>query len=399
MMLPAASAAPSGASLATTPASAAGLTSPLGVASANAPTAAPPAKGSAKATNKTDFATALAQAVLAAPPPQVNAAAAGAATNAAAATQDSAPAIPPSSGPPTLAIAQGNSLSKQDALAQAAPSSLPALVPSKANSDSEDPSEPDPTVAPLEPTGSSQASAKVALPNSANKTMPAEAAWAAGFSKDASGAPASSVEASNPTPPALPHGVVSSDIPIATKQAGPDQHSQGTGSAQVERGSSESLLAAAAPASAAALDARAAARTDSSAAEQISRAVLAQADELKSQGHALVHLQLDPPGLGQVRLQLTAAGQSVQARVVVQVQSTQQMLEGQAHVLRERLQDAGMTLERFDVQYQTGDSPHNQQHAQAEQQPADESPGTVSLSSPKQASTRASTLSLIDLVA
>jgi flagellar hook-length control protein FliK len=86
-----------------------------------------------------------------------------------------------------------------------------------------------------------------------------------------------------------------------------------------------------------------------SAAVQVGNAILARTEELKINSRTTVHLTLDPPGLGSVRIHLTANEQTVSARLVVQAESTKQLLESQAGLLRDRLTESGVTLGRFSV--------------------------------------------------
>src|SRR5262249_30324712 len=52
---------------------------------------------------------------------------------------------------------------------------------------------------------------------------------------------------------------------------------------------------------------------------------------------------------GPVRVHLTASGQTVSARLTVQGETARHLLESELPALRQRLQDAGVTLGRLDV--------------------------------------------------
>lgn len=84
-------------------------------------------------------------------------------------------------------------------------------------------------------------------------------------------------------------------------------------------------------------------------ADQLTRAIVAQADVIQRDGQTNVHLRLDPPHLGSVQIHLTATEHTVSARIVVAHEGTRQLLEGTAHHLREGLAGAGLSLGSFDV--------------------------------------------------
>jgi flagellar hook-length control protein FliK len=102
-------------------------------------------------------------------------------------------------------------------------------------------------------------------------------------------------------------------------------------------------------------------------AEQAAAAIAARTETQGQDGHTTVHLQLDPPGLGPVRVHISASGQSISARVVVQEESTRQLIESQVGVLRERLIDTGMTLSKFAVTSDGGGSQNQAYHPPFEQ--------------------------------
>jgi flagellar hook-length control protein FliK len=84
-------------------------------------------------------------------------------------------------------------------------------------------------------------------------------------------------------------------------------------------------------------------------AEQLSNAILARMDVSAGGGRIDFHLRLDPPELGQVRVQLTMMQQTLSARLVAHDQSTCQLIQSQMDTLRQRLQETGLSLGQFDV--------------------------------------------------
>jgi flagellar hook-length control protein FliK len=105
-------------------------------------------------------------------------------------------------------------------------------------------------------------------------------------------------------------------------------------------------------------------------ADKIANAIASQAETLASDGHTTLHLQLDPPGLGSVRVHLSASDHAVSARLVVQDESTRQILESQVGLLRDKLQESGVTLGRFAVTRDGGGAPGKDQQAPDSWSPA-----------------------------
>jgi flagellar hook-length control protein FliK len=66
-----------------------------------------------------------------------------------------------------------------------------------------------------------------------------------------------------------------------------------------------------------------------------------------------IDLRLDPPELGTVRIHLRSTEEGVTARLVVQEETTRQLIEGQIHQLRQRLSDAGVMLTKFEVRQES----------------------------------------------
>jgi flagellar hook-length control protein FliK len=90
-------------------------------------------------------------------------------------------------------------------------------------------------------------------------------------------------------------------------------------------------------------------------AEQLSRALVAQAAIVNQAGRTDFHLRLEPPQLGSVQIHLTATNHNtVSARIVVSQEGTQQLIAGQAHQLRQSLAESGVMLGTFDVMHSGG---------------------------------------------
>jgi len=86
-----------------------------------------------------------------------------------------------------------------------------------------------------------------------------------------------------------------------------------------------------------------------SLAEQIGNAIQAHLEAAPDQGRIDFHLRLDPPELGQVRVQLTLTDQTLTARLVAQDGATRQLIQSQMDTLRQRLQETGLGLGNIDV--------------------------------------------------
>jgi len=91
-------------------------------------------------------------------------------------------------------------------------------------------------------------------------------------------------------------------------------------------------------------------------------------EELRQNGQTVMHLQLSPPELGHVRMQLVAHDQQVDVRLVVQNDAARHVLATQAETLRDRLGTLGVALGRFDVR-QDGGSPAQQDQPAPEHVP------------------------------
>jgi hypothetical protein len=96
-------------------------------------------------------------------------------------------------------------------------------------------------------------------------------------------------------------------------------------------------------------------------AEQVAAAIQAQAGGMQPGTQTILHLHLEPPQLGPVSIHLMAMVQGVSARLTVQGETARHLVESEILVLRQRLQDGGVTLGRLNVATENGGS-RGQQH-------------------------------------
>jgi flagellar hook-length control protein FliK len=141
-----------------------------------------------------------------------------------------------------------------------------------------------------------------------------------------------------------------------------------------------------------------AARATPPVAEQIGGAIAARVEVSPSEGRIDFHLTLNPPELGQVRVQLTLTNQTLSARLVAQDGATRQLIQSQMDSLRQRLQDTGLGLGQLDV---SGGGGGNGGRRYEPLQPfADLTGGTVPQAAPAPVGAAGGTATgLIDLVA
>lgn len=111
------------------------------------------------------------------------------------------------------------------------------------------------------------------------------------------------------------------------------------------------------------------AQANGSAADQLSRAFVAQASLVNHDGRTDFHLRLQPPQLGSVQIHLTATDHTVSARVIVTQDGARQLIEGQVQQLRQSLADSGLVLGSFDVMQNSGGFSQGGHHPQPELPP------------------------------
>ncbi|HLJ94252.1 MAG TPA: flagellar hook-length control protein FliK [Gemmataceae bacterium] len=85
------------------------------------------------------------------------------------------------------------------------------------------------------------------------------------------------------------------------------------------------------------------------AADQVAESIVARSEFVVREGHAEFHLHLEPPELGTVRIHLTATDTGISARLFVHEPGARQLLQSQLESLRQRLQQEGIAVGRFDV--------------------------------------------------
>jgi flagellar hook-length control protein FliK len=156
--------------------------------------------------------------------------------------------------------------------------------------------------------------------------------------------------------PGLPQFTVKTDKEVEKPTIGPQKPAPSAASGSPTTNQMLSSPATANLATVAAAGQTPAAASANSVVSQVGLAIVGESETARQDGAGSIHLQLDPPGLGAVRIQLSSAGPVVNARLVVQVESTQHLLESNAQQLRDRLSQAGMTLGRFDVSHDSGGS-------------------------------------------
>ena len=99
---------------------------------------------------------------------------------------------------------------------------------------------------------------------------------------------------------------------------------------------------------------------ESSPAEQVVQAARAQIGARQSQ----VRLQLEPPELGQVRIDVRMNGKTLQMYVQTETEQAHQLLNSRAAELRNTLQAQGLNVERLHIELRSpgqSSSPHHQQ--------------------------------------
>jgi flagellar hook-length control protein FliK len=135
-----------------------------------------------------------------------------------------------------------------------------------------------------------------------------------------------------------------------------------------------------------------------SVTEQVSRAIVAQADVATSSGRVDFRLRLEPPELGTVNVHLTLTNQGLTAHLTVQEGAARQLIQGQLESLRQRLQEMGVGMGQLDVSGGgggTGGQPQTPSSVSSANLSAGEASPTAQ--SPTTASSSAST-SLIDVM-
>jgi hypothetical protein len=78
-------------------------------------------------------------------------------------------------------------------------------------------------------------------------------------------------------------------------------------------------------------------------------AIVSQARVIERAGRHEFQLRLDPPELGEVKVRVLAMGDKIEARLVVSDDAVRRLIESQLPELRQRLEQAGVSVPKFDV--------------------------------------------------
>lgn len=111
-------------------------------------------------------------------------------------------------------------------------------------------------------------------------------------------------------------------------------------------------------------------------AVQLAEAVVKHAHITEHEGSVEFRMRLDPPDLGPVRVRLVSAGDEIHGHLVVADDAVRRMVESQLPELRQRLQDAGVSVQRFDVATDPGGWAGGNRNPYREFPPAPVSDGT-----------------------
>ena len=89
-------------------------------------------------------------------------------------------------------------------------------------------------------------------------------------------------------------------------------------------------------------------------AAQVAEAVVVHSRVLERDGAVEFHMRLDPPDLGRVQIRLVTRGGEVHGQVLVADDAVRHLIESQLPELRQRLEAAGVNIQRFDVATDSG---------------------------------------------
>jgi len=84
-------------------------------------------------------------------------------------------------------------------------------------------------------------------------------------------------------------------------------------------------------------------------AEQLAGPITAQVRDRPADGETEIQIRLDPPELGTVKLKIVSTGGEVRAELHVSSEAVRQVVQSQLPELQQRLDDAGVRVQRFDV--------------------------------------------------
>ncbi len=89
-------------------------------------------------------------------------------------------------------------------------------------------------------------------------------------------------------------------------------------------------------------------------AAQVAEAVVVHSHVLERDGVVEFRMRLDPPDLGRVQIRLITRGDEVYGQVLVADDAVRRLIESQLPELRQRLEAAGVNIQRFDVATDSG---------------------------------------------
>ncbi len=89
-------------------------------------------------------------------------------------------------------------------------------------------------------------------------------------------------------------------------------------------------------------------------AAQLADTIVSHARVIERDGKVEFQMRLDPPELGQMQVRLVTRGTEVHGQVLVASEAVRGLIESQLPELRQRLEAAGVTVQRFDVSTDPG---------------------------------------------
>jgi flagellar hook-length control protein FliK len=102
--------------------------------------------------------------------------------------------------------------------------------------------------------------------------------------------------------------------------------------------------------------------------EALAAATRSNLGKLQQTGHVSMHMDLNPPELGRVHVQLVAHDHQINLRLVVQDESARHAVAGQVEALRQRLAEAGVTLGQVNLRHE-GDGARPGQQGYTDERP------------------------------
>jgi flagellar hook-length control protein FliK len=106
-------------------------------------------------------------------------------------------------------------------------------------------------------------------------------------------------------------------------------------------------------------------------AVQVADSIITRAEIIGKGEHAEFRLRLDPPELGQIEVRVHRTSTGVHADLRVADEAVRQMIESQLPELRQRLEAAGLPVDRFNLTTQDGSTNRDRQQRFEPEQPED----------------------------